>query len=94
MPFVNRARAVYSTDNVVGAAVTLIEGIKRYPDNVEAFRWLLDLYCDEIESPGLEEDLVNIFDRCPDPDGVYLYVFGRLAAGERDRNGARMARVV
>ena len=60
MPFVRRAKTYYASDEIIKAVVTLIEGLKRFPENTEAFRWLLDLYCEEGPHTGLEEDLVTI----------------------------------
>jgi hypothetical protein len=83
MPFLTRAQAIYSRGETVTAVITLVEGLKRDPDQVDAFRWLVDLYCDEVEHSGLEQDIVAVFDACPDPPGVYAYVFKRLARGGR-----------
>ena len=83
MPFLNRARTLYDTGNTVGAVIALIEGLKRYPDHVDAFRWLIDLYCDEVQHTGLEDDIVRVFDSCPDPEGVYNLVYQRLLRAER-----------
>ncbi len=85
MPFLTRAQAIYSRGETVTAVITLVEGLKRDPDHVDAFRWLVDLYCDEVEHSGLERDIVAVFEACPDPNGVYAYVFKRLARGGRRR---------
>lgn len=85
MPFLKRAQARYDRDDVPGAFVALIEGLKRYPDHADAFRWMLDLYCEEIQHAGLEDDLVGVIDRCPEPEGVYAYIFKRLQRNGRDR---------
>lgn len=90
MPFLARARALYERDNVVAAIITLVEGVKQYPDNTEAFRWMLDLYCEEVQNTGLEEDLVTVIDGCQDPEGVYAWIYKRLRRSGRDRFIRRM----
>jgi tetratricopeptide (TPR) repeat protein len=85
MPFLERAQTIYSRGETASTVIALVEGLKREPGNSEAFRWLVDLYCDEIEHPGLEEDIVSIFDASPDPSGVYAYVFKRLARAGQSR---------
>lgn len=92
MPFVSRARSYYASKDVVKAVITLIEGLKRFPERTEAFRWLIDLYCDEVPSTGLEEDLVNVVDVCPDPEGVYAWIFQRLQRNGRQRFIKRLDR--
>jgi len=92
MPFVRRAKTYYASDEIIKAVVTLIEGLKRFPENTEAFRWLLDLYCEEVPHTGLEEDLVTIVDGCPDPEGVYAYVFDRLTRAGRHKFVKRLDR--
>ena len=92
MPFLVRARTIYDRGNTVAAAIALVEGLKRHPDDIEAFRWLLDLYCEEVPHTGLEEDLVQVFEACPDPEGVYHFVFQRLLKGGRERFISRLDR--
>ncbi len=92
MPFLLRAQTTYDRGDVVSTAIVLAEGLKRHPDKVEAFRWLLDLYCEEIPHTGLEEDVAAVIEACPDPEGVYQYVFKRLLRNNRERFLARLDR--
>lgn len=92
MPFLTRAQTIYERGNTVAAAIALVEGLKRDPNHAEAFRWLLDLYCEEMESTGLEEDLVSVIEGCPDPESTYRYIFQRLVKANRERYVRRLDR--
>lgn len=92
MPFLPRVRASYERGDVIAAAIALIEGLKRDPAHAEGFNWLIDLYCEEIPHTGLEEDLVKVFDACPDPEGAYRYVYQRLLRVGRERFVRRLDR--
>ncbi len=92
MPFLTRARTIYDRGNTVAAAIALVEGLKRDPSHSEAFNWLIDLYCNEIDHTGLEEDLVSVLNSCPDPEGAYRYIYQRLLRVDRERFVRRLDR--
>lgn len=71
MSFMERARALYQRDDLVRAAFVLAEGIKREPLREDALNWFLQLYVEELESPGLEQELARVLET--QPDGTALY---------------------
>jgi hypothetical protein len=85
MSFLNRAEISYKKGDVISTVITLIEGVKKNPDHTQAFRWMIDLYCDEVENIGLEEDIVVVIDSCEDPEEVYTWIYKRLQrSGKQD----------
>ena len=57
MTFLERAKSAHSRGDAAAAAVILVQGLKRDPEEIEALQWLLDVYVDEIHNPGMEAEI-------------------------------------
>lgn len=70
MSFLSRAHKSYDRGDKVRAVVTLIEGLKREPENEEALDLLLRLYGIEVDGLGLENDVIKILELQHDADDL------------------------
>ncbi|MCB9507539.1 MAG: hypothetical protein H6700_07040 [Myxococcales bacterium] len=70
MAFLERAKSMHARGETARAAMILAQGLKREPQDAEAVEWLLHLYVEEIPSPGMERELLQIL--CQQPNGRYL----------------------
>lgn len=70
MGFVERAKSMHARGEAVRASVILAQGLKRDPSDVEAVEWLLHMYVDELPTPGIEKDVLQVLER--QPNGAYL----------------------
>ena len=70
MAFLERAKSMHARGETARAAMILAQGLKREPQDADAVEWLLHLYVEEIPSPGMERELLQIL--CQQPNGRYL----------------------
>ncbi|MFU8805082.1 MAG: hypothetical protein ACNA8W_14810, partial [Bradymonadaceae bacterium] len=68
MNFEERARNAYERGDKIRALVLLVEGVKRHPEHTSGLDFLLSLYGDEMESAGMESDVVRALSRQTDPE--------------------------
>ncbi|MBN1947823.1 MAG: hypothetical protein JW797_19305 [Bradymonadales bacterium] len=88
MSFMDRARALYQRGDAIRAAFLLAEGIKRSPGEEEALRWFLQIYVEDIDSPGLEQELIRVLQTQPDGQQLLELVSSELAErGQEARLG-------
>ena len=60
MGYFERAKSLYDRGELVPAAMTLVEGLKRSPQDDQALDELLSLYARELPNPGMERDLLMV----------------------------------
>lgn len=82
MGFVERAKSMHARGEAVRASVILAQGLKRDPSDVEAVEWLLHMYVDELPTPGIEKDVLQVLER--QPNGAYLLDLVRAELEEVD----------
>lgn len=70
MSFMERARSLYERGEHVRTAFVLAEGIKRDPSREDALHWFLQVYVEDVNQPGLEQELVRVVEM--QPNGTQL----------------------
>ncbi len=78
MGYLDRAKSMHGRGNAVRASVILAEGLKRNPSNAEALEWLLHLYVEELDNPGLERELLQILGAQPNGHDLLQIVQAEL----------------
>lgn len=72
---------MYERGEAPRAAFMFANGLVRDPDNEEALNWLLMLYVEKIEKPGMERDILRVLDT--QRDGLELYELVETRLSER-----------
>lgn len=60
MDFETRSRRAYDRGDPVGALLSLVDGLKRTPDQTSALELMLALYAKHAHTSGLEQDVIQI----------------------------------
>ena len=83
MAFMDRARSLYQRGDAVRAAFVLAEGIKRNPHNEEAVHRFLQIYVEDLEQPGLEQELVRVVKLQPNASELLELVCAELRSRQQ-----------
>lgn len=78
MTFMDRASALYQRGDAVRAAFVLAEAIKRNPSHEEAVAWFLRIYVEDVEGPGLEQEVVRVIESQPEGESLMEAVCSEL----------------
>lgn len=70
----------------------LAEGLKRHPNRVEALDFLTNLFANELQSPGLEQDLVDALDGQEDRRIRIEFILERYQERDKTTMGRELAR--
>ncbi len=84
MSFEDRARKCYERKDYVRAVIVLVEGLKRHPERASSLDFLLQLYTDDCENPGLERDILEALVKQPDCGSLVGQVCVRLELQGKD----------
>jgi hypothetical protein len=74
---------MYERGDAARAAFMFANGLLRDPDNEDALNWLLMLYVEKIEKPGMERDILRVLET--QPDGLELFELIETRLAEQDR---------
>ncbi|MGM0555024.1 MAG: tetratricopeptide repeat protein [Myxococcota bacterium] len=92
MDFEERARKAHRRGQLVRAAVLLAEGLKRHPERVDALDFLTNLFANELESPGLEQDLMDAMAAQQDLRERLEFILERYAERDKQSMGRELVR--
>lgn len=92
MDFEERARKAHRRGQLVRAAVLLAEGLKRHPERVDALDFLTNLFANELQSPGLEQDLVDALAAQDDRRERIDFILERYFDRDKSTMGRELAR--
>lgn len=84
MSFEERARKSYERKDYVRALIVLVEGLKRNPERAESLDFLLRIYTEHCENPGLERDVLDALVLQPDCESLVGQVCVRLEAAGKE----------
>lgn len=93
MNFEQRALKARQRGAYIRAAVLLIEGLKRHPDEQDALALLCEIYVEDIDSSGLEFDLTRILVAQGDPEAYFAEILERLRARRKEDMGRELIRL-
>ncbi len=92
MNFEQRARKARQRGQSVRAAVLLIEGLKRHLTNDSALGFLVQIYVEDLTSPGLGYDLAGILLSQPDAQSCFEELLWQLHERGKDSMGREIVR--
>lgn len=94
MNFEQRALRARHSGAAVRAAVLLIEGLKRHPAEQSALELLCEIYVEDIDSTGLEYDLITtLLSSARAPGAYFARILDALRARDKEGMGRELIRV-
>lgn len=87
MSFVGRARSSVERGDTLRAVLTLVAGLRRTPRDAEALELLVELVRDQLDSTGIEHEIIQVL--VPQRDAERL--LGEMVLGLQEREHDRIA---